>query len=81
MSCRACRLAAATRACRFPLDRANVSTRCARLFASSYRAGMQFPDSTLAALDLRMDEPLHWSRVLLVAMVVTIAAVSAALLI
>jgi len=42
---------------------------------------MQFPDSTLAALDLRMDEPLHWSRVLLVAMVVTIAAVSAALLV
>ena len=42
---------------------------------------MQFPDSTLAALDLRTDEPLHWSRVLLVAMIVTLAAVSAAVLV
>lgn len=42
---------------------------------------MQFSDSTLAALDLPIDEPLRWDRLLLVAMVVTLAAVSAALLI
>ena len=42
---------------------------------------MRFPDSTLAALDLPIDEPLHWDRVLLIAIVVTLAAVSAALLI
>ncbi len=42
---------------------------------------MQFSDSTLAALDLHIEEPLHWSRVLLVAMVVTVAAVSASLLV
>jgi hypothetical protein len=42
---------------------------------------MQFPDSTLAALDLRTEEPPYWGRVLLVAMTLTLAAISAAVLV
>ena len=42
---------------------------------------MQFSDSTLAALNLSIDEPRDWSCLLLVAVVMTIAAVSAALLV
>lgn len=48
-----------------------------------YRAVMQFPDSTFAALRLAADaddETAGWSRLLWLALVLTIAAVSAGLL-
>jgi hypothetical protein len=46
-------------------------------------AGMQFPDSTFAALRIRandVDESHSWRRLLLLAVVLTIAAASAGLL-
>ena len=45
-------------------------------------AGMQFPDSTFAALRIRADdgESHSWRRLLLLALVLTIAAASAGLL-
>ena len=44
-------------------------------------AGMQFPDSTFAALRIRADDESHsWRRLLLLALVLTIAAASAGLL-
>ena len=46
-----------------------------------YRFVMQFPDSTLAALRVAADdETAGWSRLLWLAIVLTIAAVSAGLL-
>jgi hypothetical protein len=48
-----------------------------------YRSGMQFPDSTFAALRIatdRADESASWGRLLALAIVLTIAAVSAGLL-
>jgi hypothetical protein len=46
-----------------------------------YRQAMQFSDSTLAALNLGVEAPHDWSRLLFVAVIVTVAAVSAALLV
>ena len=46
-----------------------------------YRRPMQFSDSTLAALNLGVEEPHDWSRLLFVAVILTVAAVSAALLV
>ena len=48
-----------------------------------YGDGMQFPDSTFAALRIRADdagEAHSWRRLLLLALVLTIAAASAGLL-
>jgi len=48
-----------------------------------YRFGMQFPDSTFAALRIAADaadESAGWGRLLWLAIVLTIAAVSAGLL-
>ena len=48
-----------------------------------YRFGMQFPDSTLAALRIPGDdagESSTWGRLLCLAIVLTIAAISAGLL-
>jgi len=46
-----------------------------------YGGGMQFPDSTFAALRIRADDESHsWRRLLLLALVLTIAAASAGLL-
>ena len=47
-----------------------------------YGGGMQFPDSTFAALRIRADddESHSWRRLLLLALVLTIAAASAGLL-
>jgi hypothetical protein len=47
-----------------------------------YRFGMQFPDSTFAALRIAAvdDESTSWGRLLWLALVLTIAAVSAGLL-
>ena len=48
-----------------------------------YGDGMQFPDSTFAALRIRADdadESHSWRRLLLLALVLTIAAASAGLL-
>jgi hypothetical protein len=48
-----------------------------------YRLVMQFPDSTFAALRIatdRADESASWGRLLALAIVLTIAAVSAGLL-
>jgi hypothetical protein len=72
---------AATAPCGFPDLRRFHRRRRALAAGSAYRVDMQFPDSTLAALNLPTEEPLRWDRVLLVAIVVTLAAVSAALLI
>jgi hypothetical protein len=72
---------AATAACRFPAPSGFSRRRRYPACGWAYRVAMRFPDSTLAALDLPIDEPLHWDRVLLIAIVVTLAAVSAALLI
>ena len=46
-----------------------------------YRQAMQFSDSTLAALNLGVEEPHDWSRLLFVAVLLTVAAVSASLLV
>jgi hypothetical protein len=49
-----------------------------------YRFGMQFPDSTFAALRVatdNADESATWGRLLWLAIVLTIAAVSAGLLV
>jgi hypothetical protein len=46
-----------------------------------YRHAMQFSDSTLAALNLGVEEPHDWSRVLFLAVILTVAAASAALLV
>jgi hypothetical protein len=51
--------------------------------AMHYRFGMQFPDSTLSALRIAgddADESNTWGRLLWLALVLTIAAVSAGLL-
>lgn len=40
---------------------------------------MQFPDSTLLALDLASPEPSRFGRTLVTALVLTVAAISAAL--
>jgi hypothetical protein len=48
-----------------------------------YRVGMRFPDSTLAALQIAAapdDESAGWGRLLWLAIVLTVAAVSAGLL-
>jgi len=47
-----------------------------------YGRGMQFPDSTFASLRIRADddESHSWRRLLLLALVLTIAAASAGLL-
>jgi len=48
-----------------------------------YGGAMQFPDSTFAALRIRVDdadESHSWRRLLLLALVLTIAAASAGLL-
>ena len=48
-----------------------------------YGRGMQFPDSTFAALRIHAndaDEPHSWRRLLLLALLLTIAAASAGLL-
>ena len=42
---------------------------------------MQFPDSTFAALKIGTDEPLRFGRLLVLAIVLTLAAVSAGLLV
>lgn len=42
---------------------------------------MQFPDSTFAALNIGTDEPLRLGRLLALAIVLTLAAVSAGLLV
>ena len=42
---------------------------------------MQFPDSTLVALNLPASEPFRVGRMLAIALVLTIAAMSAAMLI
>ena len=42
---------------------------------------MQFPDSTFAALKIGTDEPYRVGRVLALAIVLTLAAVSAGLLV
>ena len=49
-----------------------------------YRSVMQFPDSTFAALRVAVDaddETAGWSRLLWLAIVLTIAAVSAGMLV
>ena len=50
--------------------------------ALHYRFAVQFPDSTFAALHIRADddESVGWGRLLSLAIVLTIAAVSAGLL-
>ena len=51
--------------------------------ALHYRFGMQFPDSTFAALHIaadEADESASWGRLLWLAIVLTISAVSAGLL-
>ena len=42
---------------------------------------MQFPDSTFAALDIRTDEPLGFGSLLLLAIVLTLVAVGAGLIV
>ena len=56
---------------------------CTRRGACTMVAAMQFPDSTFAALRIRADdadESHSWRRLLLLALVLTIAAASAGLL-
>lgn len=48
--------------------------------AAIYRHAMQFPDSTFAALNIA-DEPLRIGRLLALALVLTLAAVAAGLLV
>ncbi|MGZ8259526.1 MAG: hypothetical protein ACXWUL_03120 [Caldimonas sp.] len=54
----------------------------ARASTFHYRLGMQFPDSTFAALRIAPDDDgsASWGRLLWLAIVLTIAAVSAGLL-
>jgi hypothetical protein len=42
---------------------------------------MQFPDSTFAALDISIEEPRGFGSLLVLAIVLTLAAVSAGLLV
>ena len=66
-----------------------VFPRCVHFPASNtasadlrvYRRTMQFSDSTLAMLNLGVEEPHDWSRLLFIAVLLTVAAVSAALLV
>jgi hypothetical protein len=44
-----------------------------------YRSGVDFSDSTFAALNLP-EEPLDWGRMLVLALVLTLAAASAGIL-
>ena len=52
----------------------------ARERGAPYLSHMQFPDSTFAALNLA-DEPMRFGRLLALAVVLTLAAVSAGLLV
>ena len=47
---------------------------------ASYRFVVDFPDSTFAALNLVPEEPLSWGRMLVLALVLTVAAASAGIL-
>lgn len=49
--------------------------------STTYRPRMQFPDSTFAALNIGTEEPLRFGRLLALALVLTLAAVSAGLLV
>ena len=58
-----------------------LSVGDARLRQAPYRSCMQFPDSTFAALDISIEEPSGFGSLLVLAIVLTLAAVSAGLLV
>lgn len=69
--------------CRFEASAGFLQATYAHGVALAYRRGMRFPDSTLAALNIGAelaDEPLRWNRLLALAVVLTVAAVSVGLL-
>ena len=47
---------------------------------ASYRFAVDFSDSTFTALNLAPEEPLSWGRMLVLALVLTLAAASAGIL-
>ena len=64
-----------------PLRQRVITSGDAQRRPSPYRRRMQFPDSTFAALKIGTDEPLRFGRLLVLAIVLTLAAVSAGLLV